>query len=83
MGDRGEHMQQMTTGRTRTRVAVFRTEPIWYALYPVNQQGVPHKHLIVEMLFGNIQSQLMYPCFVGTYTHSLFSCLDGTSKEGI
>ena len=38
MGDRVEDMQQMTTGRTRTRVAAFRTEPIWYALYLVNHR---------------------------------------------
>ena len=26
----------MTTGRIRTRVAAFRTAPIWYALKPIN-----------------------------------------------
>ena len=35
MGDRGEDMQQ------RTRVAAIRTEPIWYALYPVSYRGAP------------------------------------------
>ena len=41
MGDRGEDMQQMTTGRILTRGAVFRTEPIWYALCPVSHRGAP------------------------------------------
>ena len=27
-------MQQRTTSRNQTRIAAFRTEPIWYALYP-------------------------------------------------
>ena len=39
MGDRGEGMQQMNTGRTQTWVAAFRTEPIRYALCPVSHQG--------------------------------------------
>ena len=30
MGNRGEDMQQRTTGIIRTRVAAIRTEPIWY-----------------------------------------------------
>ena len=41
MGDRGEDIEQMTTGRTRTRVAAFRTEPIWYVFYLVSHQGSP------------------------------------------
>ena len=32
--ERGEDMQQRTTGRIRTRVAALRTGPIWYALHP-------------------------------------------------
>ena len=42
MGDREEDMQQGWTqirkdpGRIRTRVAAVRTEPIWYALYPMS-----------------------------------------------
>ena len=32
MGDRGEDMQQMTTGRIQIRVAAVRTVPTWYAL---------------------------------------------------
>ena len=39
-------MQQMTTGRTRTRVAPFRTEPIWYALYPVSHRGRPSQQTV-------------------------------------
>ena len=31
MGDRGETMQQMTTGMNQTRVTAFRTVPLWYA----------------------------------------------------
>jgi hypothetical protein len=41
MGDRVEDMQQMTTGRTQTRVAAFRTEPIWHVLYPVSHRATP------------------------------------------
>jgi hypothetical protein len=48
MGDRGEGMgyggedtQQRATGRTQTRVTAFRTEPVWYSLYPVSQRGAP------------------------------------------
>ena len=32
-------MQQRTTDRIRTRVTAIRTEPIWYALYPVSYRG--------------------------------------------
>jgi hypothetical protein len=32
MVDRGEDMQQMNRGRIQTRVAVFRTVPVWYPL---------------------------------------------------
>ena len=32
MGDRGQDMRQTTTGRIQTRVAAFRTVPIWYPL---------------------------------------------------
>ena len=41
MGDRGVDMQQSTTGKIRTRVTAVRTEPIWYALYPVSYRGAP------------------------------------------
>ena len=41
MGDRGEDMQQRTTDRIRTRVAVFRTGPIWCAFYPGSHLGIP------------------------------------------
>ena len=41
MGDTGEDMQQITTSRIRTWVAAFRTEPGWYALYPVSYRGAP------------------------------------------
>ena len=35
----GEDMQKLTMGRIQTWVAAFRTEPIWYALYPVSHWG--------------------------------------------
>ena len=41
MGDRGEDRPQMTTCRIRTRVAVIRTEPIWYALLLLSLLGAP------------------------------------------
>ena len=51
--ERGEDMQQRTTGRNRTRVAAIRTEPLWYALYPVNHQGAPYFHpSLIEFLFS-------------------------------
>ena len=40
MGDRGEDMQQRTTGRIQIRVAAIRTEPIWYAV-PGDPPGRP------------------------------------------
>ena len=43
MGDKGEDMQQMATGRTRTRVAAFKTEPIWNAIYPGSHRSA-HIH---------------------------------------
>ena len=47
MGDRGEDMQQMTTGRIGTRVAAFWSEPIGYALSPVSHLDAP------RLLFSN------------------------------
>ena len=46
MGDRGEGMQQMNTGRTQTWVAAFRTEPIRSSLCPVNPLGGPNTYCI-------------------------------------
>ena len=48
MVDRGEDMQQKTTGKIQTRVAAFRTGPIWYALYPVSQG-----QFIIKAVFFN------------------------------
>ena len=48
MGDRGEDMQQMTTGRKRTRVTLVRTELILYTLYPVSHQGAPEPEYFNE-----------------------------------
>ena len=42
MGDRGEDMQQRTTGRNRSQVAAIRTEPSWCALYPVSHRVAPN-----------------------------------------
>ena len=39
MGDRGEDLQQRTTGRIQAWVTAIRTEPVWSALYPVRYQG--------------------------------------------
>ena len=41
MGDRGEDMQQSTKGRNQTRDTAIRTEPEWYALYPVSPKTAP------------------------------------------
>ena len=38
-------MQQMTTGRTRTRVAAFRTEPIMVRALPGETPGRPLSQL--------------------------------------
>ena len=46
MGDRGEDIEQMTTGRTRTRVAAFRTEPV--RALPGEPPGLPGHYVLVE-----------------------------------
>ena len=45
MGDRGEDMQQRTTGRNRTRVAAIKTEPLMVRALPGEAPGRPtHAH---------------------------------------
>ena len=60
MGDRGEDMQQMTPGRTGTRVAAFRAEPIWYELYPVSQRAPPPLSCFEQRLALVIQGHGMW-----------------------
>ena len=46
-------MQQRTTGRSGIRVAVIRTEPKWYSLYPVINQGAPDLDILRNKMLCN------------------------------
>ena len=77
MGDRGEDMKQMTTGRIRTRVAALRSQPIWYSLYPVSQQGSP---IIYHNIYHDIHTDITHDIyhkftriFTMTFTTTLYS----------
>ena len=52
MGDRGEDMQQMTTGRLQTRVTAVRTEPIERVLPGATQPFPLHPHVHVKCIHG-------------------------------
>jgi hypothetical protein len=58
MGDGGEDMQQMTAG---TRVTAFRTESLWYTLYPVSHWGTL-RLVYLTTLFLNLQTAINVLC---------------------